>query len=83
MMNKVYVTLEVPTIEKKYDILLPVDRTINVIISLLIKGIKDVSGNSFYDSNINLYNKVDGIVYSKNSIIKDTNIRNGSIIVLC
>lgn len=83
MINKVYVTLEVPIIEKKYDIFLPIDKTIYVITALLVKGICDVSGNQLFTNKVNLYNKIDGTLYSKNAIIKDTNIRNGSVIVLC
>ena len=83
MKNKVLVKLKVPEIDKEYDIYLPINKKIGNIIILLNKAINELSNNEFKISTTNsLYNSSTGERYDFNTILLDTNIRNGSVLTL-
>ncbi len=83
MNNKVLVELYVPLIEKKYEVFLPAGKKIGEIIILITKGLVDISNNYYQITNKErLYNHVTGKEYSRNQIIKNTDIRNGSQLVI-
>lgn len=79
--NKILVELLVPDLDAKYNVFLPVNKRISNIINLLIKAINDLSGKNI-DNNVCLYNKDTGLKYEENLTILDTDIRNGSTIIL-
>ncbi len=81
--NNILVKLYVPTIEESYEIWIPVNETINTIITLLENSIKDLSKGYFCPtSTLSLYDKESGKKYSKNLTIAETNIRNCSELIL-
>ena len=81
--NKVIVSLNVPVLEKKYDVYIPVNRKIHNVIDMIKASLFELSGGSFkMDTNYCLYNKENGIVYDMNTLVRDTDIRNGSKIIL-
>ncbi len=83
MKNKVLVELVVPEIEEKYDIYIPVSKKVGSVISILQKSVFELSDGDFIATQKNLlYNAVTGEKYDINVLVKDTNIRNGSRIVL-
>ncbi len=83
MENKVLVELVVPIIEKKYDIYLPVNRRVGNAIGLIIKGINEFNGGDYeFDSKISLYNSFTGTKYNNNDLIRKTDIRNGTKLIL-
>ena len=53
---RVYVTLEVPIIDKKYELLVPIDRRIHDLIFLLKKNIPELSEN-YYKENYMTWTK--------------------------
>ena len=81
--NKVLVTINVPSLEKKFDVYIPVNRKIHSVIEMIKTILYSISQGSF---NINkqylLYNANDGSVYDINLLVRDTNIRNGSFVIL-
>lgn len=79
---RVYVTLEIPIIEKNYELLLPSDRRIHDIISLLKKNIPELSENYYKDNSPMIYNKSSGELYDMNQIIKNSNIKTGTRLLL-
>lgn len=81
MNNKVLVELLVPELDIKYNVFLPVNKRINNIINLLVKAIKDLSGKSI-NSDVCLYSKDTGNKYEESLTLIDTDIRNGSTIIL-
>ena len=82
-MNKVLVKVSFPRIGKLYDVWLPLNKTIYNIISLLLKGVNELNDNIYPTDEIPiLYNKKTGLNYDLNSILKDTNIRNGTELIL-
>lgn len=79
---RVYVTLEVPILDKKYELLIPIDRRIHDVIDLLKKNIPELSENYYKDKSPNLFNKSSGEVYDMNQIIKNSNIKTGTRLLL-
>lgn len=82
-MNKVLVKVYVPVIEEKYDIWIPLNRKIHNVVKLLIKAIYDLSGGYYRPYEIpELYNKITAIPYDMNKNVKESNIKNGTELVL-
>lgn len=83
MKNKILVEIVVPEIEQKYNIYIPVNKKIGNLIILLNKAVKELS-DGIYDGTEKtaLYNKLTGEKYSINTLIRETNIRNGTVLVL-
>jgi hypothetical protein len=83
MKNKVLVELYVPTIDEIYNLYLPVNRKIGNIIALLNKSLTEVTNGEFVGNEYTmLYNRNTGEMYDVNLSLRETNIRNGSSIVL-
>lgn len=82
-MNKVLIQLIVPEIEEKYDIFIPINRRIGTVINLLTSSINELSKGIFSDNKKRvLYNHNTGFEYSINKLIRETDIRNGTVLVL-
>ena len=81
-MNKVHVILFVPMIEEKYEMFIPISKKIGIISKLLTKSINEMSDGAFPIKDSLLYNKDDGKIYDFNITVKESNIRNGSEIIL-
>ena len=83
MKNKVVVELYVRTIDEIYNLYLPVNRKIGNIIALLNKSLTEVTNGEFVGNEYTmLYNRNTGEMYDVNLSLRETNIRNGSSIVL-
>lgn len=83
MKNKVLVELVVPKIEKSYNVYLPVSKTIGNIIVLLNQALMDLNdGALVIDDYAVLYNKATGQKYIPSQMLVETDIRNGSVIIL-
>ena len=83
MKNKVLVELVVPTIESSFDVYLPINKRIGNIITLLNKTISDFS-EGCYEGNkyTSLYNRETSTKYDVNALLYDTDIRNGTTLIL-
>ena len=83
MKDKVLINLFVPEIDKSYDLFIPIGKKVGNIIVLLNKSVFELSDGVYYPKvRNNLYNKDTGLKYELNSTIKDTNIRNGTKLIL-
>ena len=84
MNNKVDVIVYVPKIEKKYEILIHIDKDIYSVTKLIEKSIFEFTNGSYLNAfgYGNLINKKDGKIYDVNLIIKETDIRNGTELIL-
>lgn len=83
MENKVLVTINVPCLENKYDVYVPVNRKVYSVIKMLAKTLYMVSQGSFdLQKEYVLYDEVTGNMYDMNLLVRDTDIRNGSRIIL-
>ena len=80
---KVIVSLNVPEIDQTFDVYLPVNKKIGNIINLLNQAINELTDNTFPKSNINvLYNVSTGQAYDYDVLLQNTDIRNGTKLVL-
>ena len=83
-MDKKYnIRLIVPSLYKVYDIFIPINKTIGETILIISKGLKELTKNSFEYNTLHLYNSFDGEEYELNKFIYETNIDNGSELILC
>lgn len=81
--NKVLVRIILPELDKDYDLYLPINRKVGNVIGLINKLISELTFDE-YKGGIHqcLYDKESGNVYDNNKLIIDTDIRNGSVLVL-
>ena len=82
MEYKVLIHLFVPEIEENYELYIPINKTVGEICELLTKLVHDMINVYPIRKNANLYSRTTGSIYNKNLEIKDTDIRNGSEIIL-
>lgn len=80
MKNKVIIKAVFPSIDKVYDIKIPVNELIWKVSSLVSKAVYDINGIPFdiNKDNFAIINKETGMIYENNSVVIDTDIRNGS-----
>lgn len=81
MNNKILVLLYIPIIDKEYSVLLPIGKTMGAIKFYLIDIIASLNELKFVD-DMDLYDKETRKKYSDDSLLKDTNIKNGTKLVL-
>lgn len=79
---RVYVILEVPIIDKKYEILVPIDRRIHDLIKLLKDNIPELNEKYYQQKTPSLFNKINGEMYDMNQIIKNSDIKTGTRLLL-
>ena len=79
---RVYVTLDVPILDSKYELLVPIDRRIHDLISLLRKNIPELTANYYKNKTPSIYNKSNGELYDMNMLIKDSDIKTGTRLIL-
>lgn len=83
MGNKVLIRLIFPELDESFDIFVPVNEIIWKIKKMMIKSVKDLSGSKI---NINceyiLLNKDNLRIYNNNEIVINTDIRNGTEIIV-
>ncbi len=79
---RVYVILEIPILDKEYELLIPIDQRIHNVITLLVRNIPELTHNYYANNKPSLYNKSSGEIYDMNMIIKDSNIKTGTRLLL-
>lgn len=83
MKNKVLVHLLIPEIDENFDIFIPVNIRIGTVIELLNKSLGEMSKGTYQPkNNRKIFNSVDAMPYDLNLLVRETNIRNGSNIIL-
>ena len=82
-MNKVFVNLYVPLIEQNFELFIPINRKICAIIKMVTKSIDELSdGNYKVNTHTSLYNRKTGEVYDENITVKESDIRNGTSLII-
>ncbi len=83
MKDKVVVELIVPEIDERYNILLPINRKIGDVINLITKAVNEFSYGAYVGSNRTaLYNSATSTRYEPNVLVYNTDIRNGTCLIL-
>ena len=83
MNNKVLINVDVPELDIDYDLFIPVNELVWKINKLVIKSISDLSGVPLNPNDKYIFiNKINNKVYNNNEVIVDTDIRNGTELIL-
>lgn len=81
--NKILIELFIPLIEKNYDIYIPVNKKIGTIKKLIETALVELTDNAYIiKDDTNFYSKETGQVYNVNHTVRETDIKNGSRIIL-
>lgn len=81
--NKVLITVNVPSLERKYDMYIPVNRKVHNVLDMMKKALFELSTGSFVTAHsYALYNAETGSAYDMNVLVRDTDIRNNSKVIL-
>ncbi len=82
-MNKILVKVFFPRIDKWYEIWIPTEEKISNIIKLLCDGVNELNDNVINSKDMFvLYNRKTGRYYDFNVIVKETDIKNGTELIL-
>lgn len=82
MEYKVLIKLYVPEIEETYEVYIPINKTIGEIAILLSKLVNNLSKIYPEKNNACLCNRQNGTIYNRSDSIRQTDIRNGSQLIL-
>ncbi len=81
--NKILIELSVPSIEKHYDLYVPVNKKIGTVKKLIETALVELTDTAYQiKKDTNLYSQDTGEIYDVNTTIIDTNLKNGSRVIL-
>ncbi len=81
-MNKLLISVEVPSIEQSFDLFIPINKKMGTIKQYIIKSIHELSGGILNDKNYLFFDIDTGIKYGNNVYVKDSGIKNGARIIM-
>lgn len=83
MEYKVLVKLYVPEIESSFEMYIPVNKTVSQVLVLMNKVVNDVTIGSYpIKQNLELLNRRNNMKYSNEQVIRDTDIKNGTELIM-
>ncbi len=82
MDNKVNVDLIVPSIGERYNIFIPVNKTIGEVIVILNNTINNMTDYFPIVNNLSILDVVSNKIYESNVDVKSAGIKNGAILAL-
>lgn len=81
--NKILIELSIPLIEKTYDLYIPINKKIGTVKKLIEEGLIELTDNDYIvKENSNFYSMETGDVYDVNKTVRETDLKNGSRIIL-
>ncbi len=81
--NKILVELSIPSIEKTYDLYIPINKKIGTVKSLIEQSLVELTDRAYeIREDTNFFSKETGEIYNVNSTVVDTDLENGSRIIL-
>lgn len=80
--NKVNVELIVPNIGERYNIFIPVNKTIGEVILILNKTINELNGNFPINNKLILLNVEESLIYKYETEVINSGIKNGTTLAL-
>ena len=81
--NKILIELEIPLLEKHFDLFIPINKKIGTIKRLIEDSLKDLTEDEYeIREDTNLYSKDTGDIYDVNKNVRDTDLQNGSRVIL-
>ena len=83
MNNKILIKLLVLEMDETYDIFIPINVRVGTALNLINRILYDISDGIYeIKNNRNLYNIVDANPYPLNKLVRETNIRTGSSVII-
>lgn len=83
MQNKVLVEIYLPVVEVVRDAFIPINKYLGEVRTLLVKMINEEAGFPYLiEEDCMIYNKETGDIYDLNKTVVETDIRNGSRLIL-
>ena len=81
--NKILIELYIPSIEKEYDLYIPINKKIGTVKTLIEQALVELTDNAYViKKDSNFYSKETGAVYNVNNSVLETDLKNGSRIIL-
>ncbi len=80
--NKINVELIVPCIGQKYNLFIPVNKTVGEIIKILNNIINDMTGCFPSNNKLCIMNVFENVIYDSKTEILNSGIKNGSVLAL-
>lgn len=80
--NKINVDLIVPSIDEKYNVFIPVNKTIGEVIVILSTMINESINCFIFNKNLCLLNVYENVIYSFDVTVKDCKLKNGALLAL-
>jgi len=82
-MNKILIKIYVPTLERDFDIYIPINKKIGVVKTLIISIINEIVELNLEEKrSVMLYDKLTGESFDNSVYVKDSSIRNGTELIL-
>lgn len=83
MNSKILIELEIPLIEKKYDMFIPINKKVGTIKRFIEDSLVELTDGAYIPrDDTNLYSKETGNIYDVNRTVRETDLKNGSRIIL-
>ena len=82
MEYSVLIKLYVPEVEDTYEAYVPINKTVGQVSLLLNQMVSNLSGAFPADGRVSLYNRHTNVLYDRKLLIRDTDIRNGTELVM-
>lgn len=83
MKNKILVVIYVPLLEKQYDVYIPIGKRVGVIKKNIIDIVAENSDGMFVNDGYKyLYDKTTGEKIDDKQFVRNSNIKNGSKLIL-
>ena len=81
--NKILIELEIPLIEKSYDLYIPINKRIGTVKKLIEEALIELTDGAYeMKPETNFYSKETGQIYDDNKNVRETDLKNGSRIIL-
>lgn len=81
--NKILVELSIPSIEKTYDLYIPISKKIGTVKNLIENALVELTDNAYIiKEDTNLYSTETGEIYNVNNTVAETSLENGSRVIL-
>ena len=81
-MNKLLISVEVPSIERKFDLFIPINKKMGTIKKYITKSIQELSGGILAERNYMFFDIDTGAKYANDVYVKDSGIKNGARIIM-
>lgn len=80
--NKVNVDLIVPSIGERFNLFIPVNKTVGEVIVILNKSINEMTGYFPQNRNLSILDVNENKIYDYNQEFINTGVKNGSVLAL-